>query len=357
MAESEGRYGILVRVSEDCQIEANVLTHERTEYGKKIRQAYEKKQLDGHMQWDQMRVWKPRTDGVSNTITSVQKDNMVIEPFALGYSRDKKGKEIRHHPQSFANTVHTSTGSGGNTDCYVAEPKIIEVGNIYDNNAQAGRVYSSDGISPCLDTMTGGNRQPKVLEIQDMYNEDDKKLLGVSVNIAKRDFHGAESIYDDRSPCLMARDFKGPHLVWETDREEYERQMKEQDMEKQQDGVMFKGKEIKEGDGLYTHNGEGFFRGGIHGVSRTLKSSKHDSGVCINLRIRRFTPRECFRLMGVPEEYIDLMMSSGVSKTQLYRQAGNSIVVDVIENVFRTMLIDTDGDPEPEPEEKCEELF
>lgn len=62
--------------------------------------------------------------GCSNTITTVQKDNLVVE--------------------------------GAN--------KIIQFpGNLYKNNPQAGRVYSPKGLCPTLDTMSGGNRQPKVI--------------------------------------------------------------------------------------------------------------------------------------------------------------------------------------------------
>ena len=63
--------------------------------------------------------------------------------------------------------------------------------------------------------------------------------------------------------------------------------------------------------------------------------------------------------MGVDDHYIDLMMKSGVSKSQLYRQAGNSIVVDVLAHIFDKLLVNTEEDVEPvtEDEEKCEELF
>ena len=48
-----------------------------------------------------------------------------------------------------------------------------------------------------------------------------------------------------------------------------------------------------------------------------------------NLKIRKLTPKECFRLMGFSDN--DYYAASGeVSNTQLYKQAGNSIVVDVL---------------------------
>ena len=71
-------------------------------------------------------------------------------------------------------------------------------------------------------------------------------------------------------------------------------------------------------------------------------------------RIRKLTPRECFRLMGVDDKDIDKMQSAGISNSSLYKLAGNSIVaggnykdshgnVDgVLFNLFRKMFIDTD---------------
>lgn len=58
-------------------------------------------------------------------------------------------------------------------------------------------------------------------------------------------------------------------------------------------------------------------------------------------RIRKLTPRECFRLMGVTETDIDKIQRSGVSQSQQYKMAGNSIVVDVLEHIFRKMFVDT----------------
>jgi len=54
------------------------------------------------------------TEGVSNTLTRVQKDNYV-----LGYSRDKKGKVVSRHKKDVANTIHSSSGTGNNTDQFV----------------------------------------------------------------------------------------------------------------------------------------------------------------------------------------------------------------------------------------------
>ena len=61
--------------------EPNVLTPKRTEYGKKVRKDWESHKLIQQRKY--MQQMEPRTDGVSNTITSVQKDNMLLEPLRI----------------------------------------------------------------------------------------------------------------------------------------------------------------------------------------------------------------------------------------------------------------------------------
>lgn len=56
------------------------------------------------------------------------------------------------------------------------------------------------------------------------------------------------------------------------------------------------------------------------------------------VRLRKLTPRECLRLMNVDEENIDKMLSAGISDSQLYRMAGNSIVVACMEKMFYNLF-------------------
>lgn len=55
-------------------------------------------------------------------------------------------------------------------------------------------------------------------------------------------------------------------------------------------------------------------------------------------RIRKLTPRECFRLMGCDEETIDTIQAAGISNSQQYKLAGNSIVVACLEKIFEQMF-------------------
>lgn len=73
----------------------------------------------------------------------------------------------------------------------------------------------------------------------------------------------------------------------------------------------------------------------------TLRASRYGHKV-INTatpyRIRKLTPLECFRLMGFGDEDFNKCVKVGISNSQLYKQAGNSIVVNVLECVFRRLF-------------------
>lgn len=79
----------------------------------------------------------------------------------------------------------------------------------------------------------------------------------------------------------------------------------------------------------------------IQGTSNCLTSVQKDNLLLEKpqYRIRKLTPRECGRLMGVPDEDIDKMAAVN-SNTQLYKQFGNSIVVDVMCAMFKNLNIE-----------------
>lgn len=135
------------------------------------------------------------------------------------------------------------------------------------------------------------------------------------------------------------------------------------------EGCWFKGKFIPVWGGLYDGTSVEFFRGALPGISRTLKCDDSAS-VCVEqinkdmakvYRIRKLTPRECFRLMGASDEDIskiqnyplvwdgtDFVAPEGmtpkelkaetISESQQYKMAGNSIVVPVLEGIFTQMF-------------------
>ena len=71
-----------------------------------------------------------------------------------------------------------------------------------------------------------------------------------------------------------------------------------------------------------------------HGtVTGVVDMDNNDTGY----RIRKLTPKECWRLMGFSDGDFDKAKSAGVSNTQLYKQAGNSIVTDVLYYIFKEL--------------------
>ena len=71
-----------------------------------------------------------------------------------------------------------------------------------------------------------------------------------------------------------------------------------------------------------------------------------NSGVLIGggkMRIRRLTPRECWRLQGFPDEYFDKAKDAGISDSQLYKMAGNAVSVPVAKAIgLRLMEIENE---------------
>ena len=69
-------------------------------------------------------------------------------------------------------------------------------------------------------------------------------------------------------------------------------------------------------------------------------STTSSSTICINngARVRKLTPLECWRLMSFDDEDFYKAQSTGNSNSQLYKQAGNSIVVKVLEKIFKNLL-------------------
>lgn len=139
--------------------------------------------------------------------------------------------------------------------------KVKQVFNLIDNgsgfsNPQTGRVYATDGLSPCLNTMQGGGREPKILKIGN-YNPS-----GTGCN-----------------------------------------------------GDVFSSK----------------------GLAATVTTNKGEGQKVATdeFKIRKLTPLECWRLMGFDDDDFYKAQNAGISNSQLYKQAGNSIVVNVLQAIFR----------------------
>lgn len=72
-----------------------------------------------------------------------------------------------------------------------------------------------------------------------------------------------------------------------------------------------------------------------YGVANTLVTGSEQATLTNDGRIRMLTPRECWRLQAFPDELFDKAKDTGLSDSQLYKQAGNSVTINVIEAISK----------------------
>lgn len=248
--------------------------------------------------------WKP-TDGdcIAASVTtqngSRNTDNFIKESIVLGWSRsrDEHGEVINRHPVKVANCV--TAGKRDNTQNYVVEPMIV---------AQRGR-------EPQVMT-------PKRTE----YGKQIRKQYEAGeIEEQRKNIQQLEPRNDGVSNTLTSVQKDNYVLIPEATKDGY--------IPMEIGGVC---------DFSYPNSDTRRGRvqeGGT--VAPTLTCGVENSlrRIEYNYRIRKLTERECFRLMDVPEEYIDLIQAAGISRSQQYKMAGNSIVVDVLVAIFRQLLI------------------
>ena len=188
----------------------------------------------------------------------------------------------------------------------MADVKVI--GSLEAKFESTNRIYDVRGCSPTLSTMQGGNREPKILENKIVAmrgrNHDNPSDRTAGNPTEQR----LEVNMQGTSNCLTS--VKKDNLV----------------LENLIIGGEQKHQSVKK-DGICT----------------CLTSSMGTGGgyvpmIAPQYRIRKLTPRECGRLMGVSDEDINKMAAVN-SNTQLYKQFGNSIVVDVMCAMFKNLNI------------------
>ena len=87
-----------------------------------------------------------------------------------------------------------------------------------------------------------------------------------------------------------------------------------------------------EPSGVITNRSQTFgYRPPMKGLSKCLRAEANDAGVVENFRVRKLTPNECWKLMGLTEEDCINAKNIGVADSQLYKQAGNGIVTNCVE--------------------------
>jgi len=151
----------------DALVEPAILRNVRTEYGKKIRKAYEAGEVKEP--WDAMRTKEPRTDGVSNTLTGVLKDNLLLEPkpkIDVVGSLNVPGRyKMENNVHSVNGISPTLAGSRTNYSPKIPEPQIDVIGMLDTNwHDHSRRVHDPNGLSPTVTAVAGGTHHIKIFD-------------------------------------------------------------------------------------------------------------------------------------------------------------------------------------------------
>jgi DNA (cytosine-5)-methyltransferase 1 len=235
------------------------------------------------------------------------------------------------------------------------DPKLVQLntnspkrlGNIYGKQfgtGYAGNVWDKEAISPTLTTMQGGGREPMILEPNELkfiggidttekWIETDKEL--------SRNYKEGYRVYDSEGIACCQKT-NGGGLGSNTGL--YKVNEKSDTINTHSEYVNKKYKEFQEENGYIPEMFNPYNKTELKDYSPTLtaqgdsvtKSStvlKYDG-----YRIRKLTPLECYRLMGFSDEAFYKAKSVGISDSQLYKQAGNSIVVNVLEEIFKKLF-------------------
>lgn len=276
--------------------------------------------------------------------------------------------------------------SGGISRCVKAEKNDLGVvmsdvnvlGSLEAKFESTNRIYDVRGCSPTLSTMQGGNQEPKILESQIVAmrgrNPDNPSDRTAGSPTEQR----LEINMQGTSNCLTS--VQKDNLVMESQaltpkRTEYGKQirkayesgevqesrhnMTELEPRKddisntlttvQKDNLLLEkplllggigkenefGSQYRQGNRVYSSDACAMALG-----SQPIGNAGGNSYLYnVGYRIRKLTPRECGRLMGVSDEDINKMAAVN-SNTQLYKQFGNSIVVDVMCAMFRNLNIE-----------------
>ena len=223
-------------------------------------------------------------------------------------------------------TITTRTGEAASVGSYVVEnkqhaQKIKQIGNIkktdsFGGNPQTGRVYGIDGLSPTLDTVQGGGLEPKIAIPILTPDRLEKRQNG------RRFKEDGEPMF-----TITAQDRHGVAIM-RPKRTDYGKQIRKQ----------YEAGEVEESRHNMTTLEPVF-----DGISNTITTVQKDNLLLDNrqcMRIRKLTPKECWRLQGFPDWAFDRAREAGVSDSQLYKQAGNSVTVNVIEAIGRKLVME-----------------
>ena len=258
-ANTSGITNTITTVAKDNYVmEPQVLRAERTDYGKEIRKQYEAGEV--YEKIGNMRKMMPRTDGISNTITTIQKDNYVMEPIIY----DDYNSRIPQDQDAITTLTTNCGASAVRNGVKIIEPVVCE------QRTDEGLRFFKDNVVGTLRTIDACGDK-RVIEPDDMNPVRIGNIYGEQFGTG---YAGNVWDQDSVSPTIM-----------------------------------------------------------------TAQGGNRQPLVVDNVkwRIRKLTPKECWRLMGFSDKDCD-RASKYVSDSALYKQAGNSIVTSCLVAIFYSLL-------------------
>jgi DNA (cytosine-5)-methyltransferase 1 len=227
------------------------------------------------------------------------------------------------------------------------ENNLKKVGQVNEGGEyeQSGRVYMPCGCSPTITASGGGNQQPKILQVgrtAHTYGATGVVYSPLGIAGTHTASHEQGAIIEKASGAIRGR-------YEENGNSNQELEMGEKDSRHtlttvQKDNIILVRQKTVKGYEECMESGVANLgypttekRGRVQDQGETCPTLTTSSGVCrleSLIRIRRLTPRECFRLMGFSDVDFSKVKDAGISDCQLYKQAGNSIVVDVLYYIF-----------------------
>lgn len=169
----------------------------------------------------------------------------------------------------------------------------MKIGNVNPSgNGMNGEVYQADGLAPTLTTNKGEGQKIAI-------KSNTIKQFGV----LQPNFNQCGVVYETDGIAPTIRAYQGGGL-----------------------------------EPKIIQRGHGYNQGGVHEIAPTLTSNSYheNNHLSFGYRIRKLTPRECWRLQGFPDWAFDKAQEVN-SNSQLYKQAGNSVTVNVIAAIAKEL--------------------
>lgn len=198
----------------------------------------------------------------------------------------------------------------GNQDMngVIETERILGIFDKENSTHQAGSVYNKDKIAPTLDTMQGGWRQPSIIDEPKIAASRGRNPENPSDRTKGAPTEQRLEVNDEGTSNTLTTVQKDNYVL------------------EREPAIV---------DAIYNNREPRVY----DEYAPTLRSERHGLDVVNKYRIRKLTPLECWRLMDVSDE--DFYKAQAVnSNSQLYKQAGNSIVVSVLEAIFRNMFLE-----------------